>query len=890
MATLTVLGTSTEAWMRKQVSPSTTWLEATSEIGEIIGTLPVGFSTGEYGRKCRASVYFEPIDFSGIGTISAATMTFQYSDPTPDFQVNQTCTASRTLAINRRTAPATGTGWLTGVSSTGYFTTTGGASVTLAANQANLSGLSANVLSIVQAWASGQPQEGVVLRISTDTSDNYDAPQTTPLENKAGAGFVPDSFEIVITYTPLPVPPSTPQLVISTTATDGGTVGSTTPVKQFDAATATQCNLRFSFIDDNEADGDYCFAYAIEVYNNSSYSGTPVWSDNKTTTGQPTGTISYVLEFANVPKDVNLYWRVKVIDVNPGTTYSGWSAATNGSGTSQERAVFRVQAATDEPPPPGGGGGNPEYASVSTFARNRFRVEFYQVQDTITTGLEESKADNNPQTPAPSFNPTPNKHPDGSWQASAIIHDAKSIGVAQTVNGAGEFYLTLPSNHPQIGAIVPLRTFWRVCRWDEKAGLFIIVGEGLVTETASSPNEVIVYGTDKLGMLQRLVVPVDKTLIGAYYTFQDFRLDQIHDALLPAAGNTEAAITQSVTTRVASADASKGSLITLTTSAAHTFVQGDAVTVTNVNDADLNGTYIINSVPTTTTFTYRIPDKSKVLASGSAGTGASAAVSRFTRHMFEPFQGTRNIIAGTTDVSNNPAGSTYRTVTETKSIMCDGKSYLDTIGEFADILMAGTTDVVIIENPNIGLPADNPKNLNQGIQYRHLKQEDIPSPNFWLKYGDSVTDFKYQPFQSKIISRATVLNYAYDTTGASTTTSLFGVKTSLNYPLYDNYGLIEVFERVDDERNDIQYAANLLYNRHPNQVVEFNLGVVSTQITPFTGYRVGDLIQVYINRRNVSVSDKFALTRQEWIGNEDGSENITFLFSPQQRLSFLAQL
>lgn len=888
MATLTVPVLSSEAWMRRKVSPATTYTtEATSEIGEIIDTLPVGWSTGEFGRKCRASVYFDTIDFSTIGTINSATMTFQYSDPNPDFQVNQSCTASRTLRIERRTVAATGSTWATGVSTGVHFSNTSAISVTLAANLADTAGLSANVLSLVNAWKNGDPQEGIVLRISTDTADTTSSPQTTPVENKPGAGFIPSSFEIVINYTPLPVSPSAPQLVIQSNATDGGTLGSTTPVKSFNASTTSQCNLRFSFIDENETEGDYCYAYQVEVYTNSSFTGSPVWSENKVTTGQPAGTITYILDFNNVPKDTDLYWRARVIDTNPGDTYSPYSTLTNGSGTSQERAVFRVQAATTEPPPPGGGGGNPEFTSITTFARNKFRVEFYGIQDTVTAGLELINADDNPQTPVPSFNPTPNKHADGNWQPSAIIHDAKAIGVSQQVNGAGEFFLTLPSNHPQIGAIVPLRTFWRVSRWDEKAGYFIVVGEGLVTETVSSPNEVIVYGTDKLGMLARLIVPVDKTLLGAYYTFQNFRLDQIHDALLPSAGNVEQSISRSVTTR-ASVAGSAGSIVTLTTSVAHGYLQGDAVTVTNVNDAALNGTFVIASVPTTTTFTYKLTDKSKVVASGSAGTGATSVVNRFTRNMFEPFQSNRRILAGTTDVSNTPASSTYRTVTEAKSIMCDGKSYLDTLAEFCDILMAGTTDVVLIEDPNVGLPADNPANLYQGIQYRHLKEEDIPSPKFWLKYGDSVTDFKYQPFQSKIATRAGVLNYAYDSGGTSTST--FAIKSALNFPLYDNYGLIEIFEKIDDERNDIQYAANMLYNRYPNQVVEFNLGVVSTQITPFTGYQVGDLIQVYILRRNVSVTDKFALTRQEWIGNEDGSESIIFLFSPQQRLSFLAQL
>ena len=880
MATLTVSSSGYRAWLLTRSSTTATFTDGASLIAAspVSGTLPVGLSSGLL-RKARSGVTFPNIDFSVMNTITSATLTCSYSDPSPDYQVNQSCTGARTVHVRRATSSIEGDAWTFSKN----YTTTGAASISLIANQADGSSFTVDMSSIVSSWKSGTAQNGLILALSGDTTDAYTT-GTAGSTAVPAAGFDPSDFTLTIEYTTVPVAPSAPQLVIQSNTTDGGTYGSTTAIKTFDASTTTQCNLRFSFIDDNESDGDYCQQYTIEVYTNSSFSGSPIWSEVKATTGSPTGTITYVLLFNNVPKDTDLYWRVKTADTNPGT-YGPYSTLTNGSGSSQEIAKFRVQAATITPPPPGGGGGNPTYSGVTTFARNKFRVEFYEIQDTVTAGLEIDKADTNPTNIAPSFNPTPKKHADGNWQASAIIHDAKSIGVSQKVNGVGEFYLTLPSNHPQIGGIVPLRSFWRVCRWDETNAYFIVAGEGLVTEITSSPNEIIVHGIDKLGMLNRLIVPVDKTLLGAYYTFQNFRLDQIHDSLLPAAGNTETSISRSVTTRAVVADAVNGSVVTLTTSAAHTFVAGDTVTVTSVNDSELNGTFIVQTIPTSTTFTYRISNKSKNVSSGSAGTGATAVVARYTRHMFEPFQGTRKIFAGTTDVSSSPGSSSYRTVTETRSIMCDGKTYLETLSEFADILMAGTTDVVIVENPNVGLPADNPNNLNAGIQYRHLKSADIPSPNFWLKYGGSVSNFKYEPFSSKIASKAGVLNYAYDTSTTSGV-SLFGVKSALNYPIYDNYGLIETFEKIDDERNDIQFAANLLYNRYPNQVLEFNLDVVSTQITPFGGYRVGDLVQIYIERRNVSVADKFSLVEQQWIGNEDGSEDISFYFTPQQRSAF----
>ena len=634
--------------------------------------------------------------------------------------------------------------------------------------------------------------------------------------------------------------------------------------------------------DDNEPDGDYCSQYTIEVYTNSGFTGSPVHSDVIVTSGSPQGIITYSLSFSKVPKDTDLFWRVKVADTNPGA-YGAFTNLTRGSGSSQVISKFRVDTGSSTPPPSGGGGGNPNYTSVTTFARNKFRIEFYQIADTITPGLELSNADANPNI-APSFNPTPVKDAAGNWLASAIIHDAKKIGVSQTVNDAGEFFLTLPSNHPQIGAIVPLRTFWRACRWDENAALFRVIGEGMVSEMTSSPNEVIVYGIDKLGMLNRLVVPIDQTVQGAYYTFQDYRLDQIHDALLPSAGNTESTNTKSISKLGCVADSS-GSIVTITTSAAHGYTNGNPVEVSGLTGttlSPLNGVYMVDTTPTTTTFTYRIPSKTTAIT--EATTTGTVIVRTYTRNMFEPFQASRKIYAGSTDVSNSPSTSTYRTVTEKHSVMVDGDSYLKALSEFADILMAGTTDVVIIENPNIGLPADNPNNLYAGIQYRHLAAADIPSPKFWMKYGATVKNFKQEQFQSKIASRASVINYNYDNYGTNTT--LFGAKSTLNTAIYDNYGLIELFEKIDDERNDIQFAANLLYNRYPNQVLEFNLDVYYSQITPFIGYAVGDSIQVYLERRNVSVNDKYSLTKQEWIGNEDGSESISFYFSPQQRASF----
>lgn len=65
----------------------------------------------------------------------------------------------------------------------------------------------------------------------------------------------------------------------------------------------------------------------------------------------------------------------------------------------------------------------------------------------------------------------------------------------------------------------------------------------------------------------------------------------------------EYATTVSAITRSVSNKALTSNVATLTTSAAHTYLAGDVVTITGV-DATFNGTYNIIAVPTSTTFTY----------------------------------------------------------------------------------------------------------------------------------------------------------------------------------------------------------------------------------------------------------------------------------------------
>jgi hypothetical protein len=82
---------------------------------------------------------------------------------------------------------------------------------------------------------------------------------------------------------------------------------------------------------------------------------------------------------------------------------------------------------------------------------------------------------------------------------------------------------------------------------------------------------------------------------------------------------TEYSTTVSTITKTVSNKALTSNVATLTTSATHGFAVGDYVVVSSV-DATFNGTYVVASVPTTTTFTYAktATNVTSAAASGSA--------------------------------------------------------------------------------------------------------------------------------------------------------------------------------------------------------------------------------------------------------------------------------
>lgn len=115
----------------------------------------------------------------------------------------------------------------------------------------------------------------------------------------------------------------------------------------------------------------------------------------------------------------------------------------------------------------------------------------------------------------------------GRGNIAAVIHDAKNVGVSSYLNEGGEMFFTLPYNHPQISACVPLQRHYRVDRFDEEDGRYITIGQGLLEDYDATENETVFYGLDYMMVLQKtittpttnaLVTYNDKTFANIYQT------------------------------------------------------------------------------------------------------------------------------------------------------------------------------------------------------------------------------------------------------------------------------------------------------------------------------------------------------------------------------------
>jgi hypothetical protein len=323
--------------------------------------------------------------------------------------------------------------------------------------------------------------------------------------------------------------------------------------------------------------------------------------------------------------------------------------------------------------------------------------------------------------------------------------------------------------------------------------------------------------------------------------------------------------------------------VTYTTAEPHGYAIGDNVTVTGITG---NTAYNITNLPivgvTANTFWL-------TAAPGSATPSVGSAL------VIRPWVsgGTAELATRVTDMGwgESPASvfsdylvvnSGYETASTSKTVQISGNRALEALAATADILMAGTTNKVIIENPNVGKPAVKINTMDVGIRYRHLKVTDVVKPAWWFQYGVNVKNFTIEDNLDKMATRAIVVNRNLDQSASS----VFN-RGVVDPTLYSEYGLIDAIEIINEERNDLEFSQQLQYNLNPDRLFSIKTDVIPNTISPFANYAVGDDITVYIVYNRADIRKDLTIVGQQWIGNANGAEYLMLSFAPRITRSFI---
>jgi len=928
---------------------------------------PIGVSEG--GGLSFRSVIKVPIDFStltGAVQITAATLQMRYFDTGATFdQVRNT--GSRTVNIHRllvsfTESPGTdsATGWSS--SSTQNWNTklkTAGThyDATVLASKSLTTAVSDKTLheydilefikkiapaSVLVGATTGvageaQPNNGLLLKMSSTNSS-----QAAEYYSREGAAANSTTGPtIVLTYTTNTAP------------------NKPVPTSPLSLALQSGDHVNFTATHSDPDAGDLPSKFDLEISKNADWSS-PIFASSYVTTTTP---LTASVLMTNFDSNIDYFWRVRSYD----------TAGVAGPWSDLSTASFTAPTNTIGFPPPEG---NPNFATTTTIARNKYRLEFYPLLASLN-----------------GFDPKP----------SAVVFDADKIGVSQSVNEPGEFFFTLQSDHPQIKFIIPQKTFWRACRWDETKGYFRVLSEGLVTRSVSYANRVTFYGIDKLGMTERTMVSTEFT--GEAYSHVDVTLANLHDSIMArnVATATVTGTTMYPTSTVTGVTVPAPATITGISSpvvgtvrftAANTFWVGGRVSMTGITPSNYNlkdqiitavtSTYFEIANFTTTTYTsggtatsgtvrftannvfsvndvvtmtainptsFNLEDKeikavtattfdvwdaaTGTYVSGGVATPSKNGIIRYTAantffngqvvsitgvtpsdfnlslktiverdaawfEVKDPFIGTYTSGGTVTpaktimDMGWGESPATFfrdysvtnganATATAKKSVTVAGQQAVTALSAMADVLMAGTTDRVIVENPNIGLPAAKIDTMSVGLRHRHLTAAQVTTPNWWLRYGTNVKRYAVNDNLDQMATRASVINTAFVDSDAV----LSAYNGDTDAALYAQYALIDKIERTDDERNDIDFSAQLQYNLQPDRIFSIEVDVIPNTIIPHNEYVVGDDINVNIVDDQVNIKKPLTLVAQQWIGNSNGSEYLAFGFSQVMNKSFI---
>ena len=223
--------------------------------------------------------------------------------------------------------------------------------------------------------------------------------------------------------------------------------------------------------------------------------------------------------------------------------------------------------------------------------------------------------------------------------------------------------------------------------------------------------------------------------------------------------------------------------------------------------------------------------------------------------------------------------STINASATTYQIFTAGEQRTNFLANVAGISQAGTTNKVVFGNRT--------ESATQAYNSFFLDMNYATTANNSLRlvYGQNVKRFSYSPNFRSLRTRSVVI--ATSIFNGITPTKIWSAFATSS--LQSTYGVIDRLDLQQDIISSANVSARAAYNLYqssPDKIKNISIALVDGAVIPFKSYKLGDDIRVIIKRGSVNIDSNLTLRGQNWVGREDGSEQISFDFFSRDLQSY----
>jgi len=222
--------------------------------------------------------------------------------------------------------------------------------------------------------------------------------------------------------------------------------------------------------------------------------------------------------------------------------------------------------------------------------------------------------------------------------------------------------------------------------------------------------------------------------------------------------------------------------------------------------------------------------------------------------------------------------ATINAATKTYDIFTAGEQRGEFLFNMTAIAQEGTTSKVVFGN-RIETSSQSYNSFFLDMNY-----STTPNNSLRLVFGGNVKRFSYSPNFRSLRTRAVLIATSIFDTGSSKIWSNFATSS-----LASTYGVIDRVDVQEDLISQDSVSARAAYNLEessPDKIRVINVAVVDGSVIPYKNYQLGDDIRVIIRRGQINLDANVTLRGQQWVGREDGSEDISFDFYNKSNRQF----